>query len=113
MKVAIIILLVVLVTILGFSVFSLQKELLSARDSAAFYEKRNDETKRELIRLSRLCADKERFLNEIEQSITELDRKIDLETLKRRIPKETWDEIKPIIDKLKAFQQERENEKNH
>jgi len=99
----------VLAIILGFSVSSLQKELLNARKNAAFYEKRSDELQRELMRVNRLYSEKERFLEEIEQSITELESKVQLETLERYIPKKTWSEIKPIIDRLKAFQEQREN----
>jgi Tfp pilus assembly protein PilN len=109
MKLAIIIVLVVFATVLGFSVSFLQKELLSARKNAAFYEKRSDNLQRELMRVNRVCDEKERFLNEIEQSITELESKVDLETLERYIPKKTWGEIEPIIDKLKAFQETRES----
>ena len=109
MKLALIIFFVVLAIVLGFSVSSLQKELLSARESNAFYEKRNDDLQRELMRVNRAYNEKERFLNEIEQSITELESKVELETLERYIPKKTWGEIEPIIDKLKAFQETRES----
>ncbi|MFZ2602833.1 MAG: hypothetical protein WAX79_02390, partial [Candidatus Omnitrophota bacterium] len=88
---------------------SLQKELLSARNNSAFYEKRSEDLQRELMRVNRILLEKERFLNEIEQSITELESKVELETLERYIPKKTWSEIKPIIDRLKAFQEAREN----
>ncbi|MFZ2357328.1 MAG: hypothetical protein WAW67_05885 [Candidatus Omnitrophota bacterium] len=111
MKSALIIFLTVLAIVLGFNVSSLQKELLSARDNAAFYEKRSDDLQRELMRVNRACNEKERFLDEIEDSITELESKVRLETLERYIPKKTWEEIKPIIDRLKAFQEERENSK--
>ena len=47
-------------------------------------------------------------MNEIEQSVTELESKVDLETLERYIPKKIWSEIKPIIDRLQDFQKERE-----
>ena len=103
MKSAFIIFLVVLTIVLGLKGSSLQKELLSARESAASYEKRSDHLQRELMRVSRLYSEEERVLDRIEQSITELESKINLETLERYIPKKTWDEIKPIIDRLKAF----------
>lgn len=107
MKPALIIFLVVLAIILGFGVSSLQKELLSVKKDAAFYEKRNDDLQRELMRVNRAFDEKERFLNEIEQSITELESKVELATLERYIPKKTWSEIKPIIGRLKAFQETR------
>ncbi len=105
MKSALIIFFAVLAVVLGFSVSSLQKELLSVRKDAAFYEKRNNDLQRELMHVTRAFDEKERFLNEIEQSITELESKVELETLERYIPKKTWSEIKPIIDRLKAFQE--------
>jgi predicted nuclease with TOPRIM domain len=103
MKSVCIILLAVLAVVLGFSFSSLQKELLSVRKSAALYEKMNDDLRGELMRVNQACNEKERFLNEIEQSITELESKVELKTLERYIPKKTWSEIKPIIDRLKAF----------
>lgn len=110
MKSAFIIFLFVLAIVLGFSVSYLQKELLIARKSSAFYEKRSDDLQRELMRVNRVCGEKERFLDEIEQSIVELESKVELETLERYIPKKTWSEIKPIVDRLKAFQEAREND---
>jgi len=112
MKTAIIAILIVAAIVLGFSVYSLQKELLITKENAALSEKKSEELQRELMRVNRLYADKERFLSEIEQSIEELDSKVGLKTLERHIPKKEWSEIKPIIDKLKAFQRERENEEN-
>lgn len=109
MKSALIILLAVLAIILGFSVYSLQKELLNVGEHVAFSEKRIDDLQRELVRVNRDCGEKERFLEEIEQSITELESKVQLETLKRYIPKKTWSAIKPIIDKLKTFRESRQN----
>lgn len=108
MKSTFIIFLVVLVIVLGFSVSSLRKELLNAKESAVFYEKRNDDLQRELMRVGSLYREEERVLDGIEQNITELESKINLETLERYIPKKTWDEIKPVVDRLKAFGQERE-----
>jgi len=109
MKSALIIFLAALVIILGLSISYLQKELLNVRKNGVFYEKSNDELQRKLMRMNRACNDKERFLDEMEQSITELENKVQLETLERYIPKKTWSDIKPIIDRLKAFQKEREN----
>ncbi|MFZ2937292.1 MAG: hypothetical protein WA066_01125 [Candidatus Omnitrophota bacterium] len=109
MKLALIIFLALIAVVLGFSVSSLRKELTSAQENAAFHEKRSEDLQRELMRVNRAYAEKERFLDEIEQSITELESKVQLETLERYIPKKTWSEIKPIIDRLKAFQEAREN----
>jgi len=110
MKSAIITILVVVAIVLGFSVYSLQKELLNTKESAALSEKGNDDLQRELMRVNRLHADKERILSGIEEAVAELDSKIDLKTLEKHIPKKKWNEIEPVIDKLKAFQQERKSE---
>ena len=109
MKSTFLILLAVVVIVLEFSVFSLQKELLSARENAVFFEERSNELQRELMRLHTACGEKERFLEEIKQSIAELESKVDLDTLERHIPQKTWVEIKQIIDKLKAFRESGEN----
>ncbi len=108
MKLTLIILLAVVAVVLGFSAFSLRKELTSAHENAAFHEKRNEDLQRELMRVNRAYAEKERFLDEIEQNIVELESKVDLQTLEKYVPKKTWSEIKPIIDRLKALQEERE-----
>ncbi|MDI6758295.1 MAG: hypothetical protein QMD94_01275 [Candidatus Omnitrophota bacterium] len=107
MKSVLIILLGVSVIILGISLSTSQKELLIAKENAALYEKRNDDLQRELMRVNRVCGEKKWVLNEIEQNIEELEGKIQLEALERYLPKKTWDEIKPIVDRLKALQAER------
>ena len=112
MKLALIIFLSVLAIVLGFSASSLQKELINVKEDSASYEKRSHDLQNELMRVNRACNEKERFLEEIEQSIRDLESKVELETLGRYIPKKTWSEIKPIIDRLKAFQEERENNKS-
>lgn len=111
MKSLIIIILVAVAIALGFSVYSLQKELLNVKEDAELFEKRNEDLQRDLMRINRLYAEKERVLSGIEEAVSELDSKIDLKTLEKHIPKKTWGEIEPVIDKLKAFQQNRENEK--
>lgn len=109
MKSLFIIFLAVAVIVVGFRVFSLKNELLSVQENAAFLKERSDELQRELMRVHTACAEKERFLEEIKKSIAELESKVDLDTLEQHIPKKTWSEIKPIIDKLKAFQEAQEN----
>jgi len=59
--------------------------------------------------MKRVCVDQERLLDDIEQSIAELENKVDLKKLERYIPKKAWSEIKPIIDRLKGFQEIKEN----
>jgi len=109
MKLLIIICLSAAVIVLAFSSLSLRQELTASQKNAAFYERRNEGLQRELMRLSRAYAETERFLGGIEQNISELESKIDLGTLDKYIPKKTWSEIKPIIDRLQALQQERES----
>ncbi|MDP2981312.1 MAG: hypothetical protein Q8N67_04545 [Candidatus Omnitrophota bacterium] len=109
MKLALIIFLTGLVIFLGLSVFGLRKEFLNAREHTISLEERNDLLQKELMRLNRVCSEKERFLNEIKQGITELESKVPLETLERYTPKKTWDEIKPIVDRLRFLQETREN----
>jgi Tfp pilus assembly protein PilN len=108
MKFALIIFLAGVTIFLGFSVFFLRKELLNERGRIAFLEEGNDSLQKKLMHLNRAHSEKERFLNEIEQGIRELESKVPLETLERYTPKKTWDEIKPIIDKLQAFLEVRE-----
>ena len=86
----------------------MRKELLSERERTTFLEESNDLLQKKLMHLNRVCSEKERFLNEIEQGITELESKVPLETLERYTPKKTWDEIKPIVDRLQAFLEARE-----
>jgi len=105
MKSALIIFLAGVTIFLGFSVSSLRKELLGERERIAFLEKGNDLLQAKLMNLSKVCSEKERFLNEIEQGIKELESKVPLETLERYTPKKTWDEIKPIIERLQAFRE--------
>jgi hypothetical protein len=106
MKWVIIVLLTAVVVVLGLNVSSLQKELVSANARAELYNKRSDELQYEVMRVSRAYDGEKRIVHEIEESITELENKVQLETLQRSIPKKTWDEIKPIIDKLKAFRED-------
>jgi len=61
MRSIIIIILALFAVVLGFSVSSLRKELISVQENAAFHEKRSDDLQRELIRINRAYAEKERF----------------------------------------------------
>jgi len=108
MKSALIVFLAMLAIVLGFRVYSLQKELLRVSKNAVFNEKRSDYLERKLMRVNRAYNEKERLLAEIEQGITELESKVQLETLERYAPKKTWDEIKPIVDRLQVFLEVRE-----
>ena len=107
MKLFLIIFFTVAVVAFGFSVASLRKELRNAHENTAFYEKRGKDLQRELMRVNRAYTEKEQFLDDIEQNIVELESKVDLQTLEKHVPKKTWSEIKPIIDRLKALQQEK------
>ena len=63
MKSALIIFLVMSVIVLAFSSSFLQKELLSAREYAVFYEKISNELHRELMSVNRDRNEKELFLD--------------------------------------------------
>lgn len=108
MKSVLIIFLGISVIILGINLSDSRKQFLAAKETADFYEKRSDDLHHELTRVNRVCAEKERFLNEIEQNIAELENRIQLEALERYLPTKTWSEIKPIIYRLRALQKERE-----
>ena len=109
MKISLIIVLVFSVVVLGLMVSSLRKELAATDENAAFYEKRSDDLQRELMRINRAYAEKERLLDDIEQSIMELESKVDLQTLEKYVPKKTWREIKPVIDRIHDLQTMRGN----
>jgi septal ring factor EnvC (AmiA/AmiB activator) len=108
MKLTIIVLLVVCAGILGFCLFSARKELIGMHERYVFYEKRNEELQAELIRHKKDCAENKKLLSEIEQNIKELESKIQLATLERYLPDKTWNEIKPIIGRLRTLRQEEE-----
>lgn len=103
MKTTLIIVLSLLTAVSGFGVFSLQRELMSVKSNLDFLEKSNDGLRRQLTRVNRLYTENERILDEVEQGVKELEAKIDLETLERYVPKRTWNELKPAIDRLKAL----------
>ena len=90
---------------LGLRVSALQKELVNARERAELYNKRNEDMQYEVMRLSRAYDGEKRIVAEFKENITDLEDKVQLETLEKYIPKKTWDEIKPIIDKLKAIEE--------
>jgi len=110
MRSALIIILALFAVVMGFSVSSLRRELLSSQENTAFHEKRSDDLQRELMRVNRAYIEKERFIDEIERSIVELENKVDLQTLEKYVPKKTWSEIKPIIDRIHDWQAIRGNE---
>ncbi len=109
MKSGVILFLVGLVILLSFGILALRKELLNSRKHAALLEGRNNKLHMELMRLNRIHSASEQFLNELEQSVRELENKMPFATLERYIPRKLWDEIRPIIDRLKFLQETREN----
>ena len=109
MKSVILFILIGLVVFLGFSIFGLRKELLSVKEYARQMEERNSQLQRELMRLSRVNSENERFLNELEQNIREFESKLPFSSLEKYIPKPILNDIKPIIERLKSFQEGREN----
>lgn len=107
MKFALIVFLIVLIIILGFNISALRKELRSAIEYSEFIEKNNDELHGKLIRLSEINSEKEKLLNEIDQIIEEFDSKVPFATMEKNIPKRMWNDIKPIINRIKVFQETR------
>ena len=110
MKLVSIILVAFIAVVLGLNVFSLRKELMSAQENTAFHEKRGDDLQRELMRVNRASMEKDKFIDEIERSIVELENKVGLQTLEKYVPKKTWGEIRPLIDRIHDWQAIRGNE---
>lgn len=108
MKSAMVFILIGLVIFLGFSISRLRKELLTARKYATQAEERNSQLQRELMRLTRVNSENERFLDELEQSIREFESKLPFSSLEKYIPKHILNDVKPIIEKLQVFQKARE-----
>lgn len=109
MKSAMVFILIGLVIFLGFSISRLRKELLTARKYATQAEERNSQLQRELMRLTRVNSENERFLDELEQSIREFESKLPFSSLEKYIPKHILNDVKPIIEKLQVFQKARED----
>jgi len=98
-----------LVTLFGFNISGLRKELMAAREYARQIEERNSKLQRELMRLSRVNSENERFLSELEQNIKEFENKLPFSSLEKYIPKHILNDAKPIIEKLQVFQKVRED----
>src|SRR3989338_152167 len=109
MKSVILSILIGLVVFLGFSISGLRKELLSVKEYARQTEERNSQLQRELMRLSRVNSENERFLSELEQNIKEFENKLPFSSFEKYIPKPILNDVKPIIEKLQVFQKAREN----
>ena len=109
MKSVILFILIGLVVFLGFSISGLRKELLSVKEYARQTEERNSQLQRELMRLSRVNSENERFLSELEQNIKEFETKLPFSSLEKYIPKPILNDVKPIIENLQVFQKAREN----
>ena len=109
MKSVILSILIGLVVFLGFSISGLRKELLSVKEYARQTEERNSQLQRELMRLSRVNSENERFLSELEQNIKEFENKLPFSSLEKYIPKPILNDVKPIIENLQVFQKAREN----
>lgn len=108
MKSALIFFLISLVIILGFNIYILRKELRNSVEYAEFMEKGNDGLRRELTRLNRVNNENEKLLNELDQILKEFNTKVPFAAMNKYIPKRVWNDIKPIIDRLQVFQEERE-----
>lgn len=106
MKTGITVILAVIVIALSMSVFFLKRDLARAKTSEEFYQKRGDDLQNEVMLLRKINDDRDRTLHEISESVAQLERKVELETLRRYVPKKTWDEVSPIIEKLKGIGEE-------
>ncbi len=109
MKSAILFILIGLVAFLGFNISGLRKELLSTKENSRQIEERNSQLQRELMHLSRVNSENERFLSELEQTIKEFESKLPFSSLEKYIPKPILNDVKPIIEKLQVFQKARED----
>lgn len=108
MKLILIFILIGLVALFGFNISGLRKELMAAREYARQMEERNSQLQRELMRLSRINSENEKFLSELEQNIKEFESKLPFSSLEKYIPKPILNDVKPIIEKLQVFQKARE-----
>jgi len=108
MKPALIFVLIGLVIILGFNIYTLKKELRDTVEHAKFTEEGNNKLQRDLMRLSRANSENEQMLNELDQSLKEFNSKVPFATMKKYVPRRVWNDIKPTIDRLQAFQEVRE-----
>jgi len=108
MKPALIFVLIGLVVILGFNIYTLKKELRDIIEHAKFMEEGNNKLQRDLMRLSRTNSENEQMLNELGQSLKEFNSKVPFATMKKYVPGRVWNDIKPIIDRLQVFQETRE-----
>ncbi|MDP2921370.1 MAG: hypothetical protein Q8O12_03260 [Candidatus Omnitrophota bacterium] len=107
MKLVLIFFLIGLVIFLSFNISVLRKELRDTIEHAEFMEKGNDKLRIELISLRRINSGNEQLLNELDQSLKELNSKVPFATMDKYIPKQVWNDIKPIIDRLQIFQEAR------
>ena len=105
MKIALIVILTIVAALLGMKANHWRKELDRAKENVIFYERRSEDLQRDLIHLNRVYEQKVQFLNEIKQNVSELESKVDLKTLQRHVPKRTWSEIEPIIDRLRNLKE--------
>jgi GTP1/Obg family GTP-binding protein len=108
MKSALIFFLIGLVIILGFNISVLRKNLRDTAKHAEFIEEGNNKLRMELARMMKINNGNEQLLNELSQSLEEFNSKAPFESIKKYIPGKMWKGIKPIIDRLQAFQEARE-----
>lgn len=105
MKSGLILILTGLVIFFGFSASLLKKELQSAKGRIVLLEEINDKLQREVMRLGKVNAAGEQFLNELDSSVRELEAKMPPEALEKYIPKGMLKDIKPVIDRLRLLRE--------
>jgi phage regulator Rha-like protein len=92
-----------LTVFMAFSFFFLEEKLLEEKRQSQFYLNKSNDLERRLIFLERAYQNKERTLEEIKAALGDLEDKVQLETLQRYVPKDTWNQINPIINRLREL----------
>jgi phage regulator Rha-like protein len=103
MKWLVVIFLILLTVFMAFSFFFLEEKLLEEKRQSQFYLNKSNDLERRLIFLERAYQNKERTLEEIKAALGDLEDKVQLETLQRYVPKDTWNQINPIINRLREL----------
>lgn len=113
MKKVTVIFLVVSIGVLGFATFSLQEELVKERESVKFYMGKNRELEKDLVLLRQkynktrqVLERKKQILEKIKNNLTELENRVDLDRLEKYVPDETWEELSPVIDRLRRLKED-------
>lgn len=91
------------VIFLGLKVNFLHTENEILKQTVEFYSQQYERLQKEQLRIKTLYAESKNFQQEIVRGLKELEEKIDLEKLKRRISKDVWAQIEPIITRIRQL----------